>query len=38
MRLRLLGHVALSAAAPALAVLTGVAVTAFLLRRLARSW
>jgi hypothetical protein len=37
MRRRLLGLVALSAAAPALAVLTGVAVTVFLLRRLARS-
>src|SRR5918993_1022744 len=37
MRRRLLGHVALSAAAPALAVLTGVAVTVFLLRRVARS-
>jgi Sulfotransferase domain len=37
MRRRLLGHVALSAAGPALAVLTGVAATVFLLRRLARS-
>jgi Sulfotransferase domain len=37
MRRRLLGLVALSAAAPALAVLTGVAVTVFLLRRVARS-
>jgi Sulfotransferase domain len=37
MRRRLLGHVALSAAAPALAVLTGVAATVFLLRRVARS-
>jgi hypothetical protein len=37
MRRRLLGLVALSAAAPALAVLTGVAVTVFLVRRVARS-
>ena len=37
MRRRLLGHVALSAAAPALAVLTGVAVTVLLVRRVARS-
>ena len=37
MRRRLLGHVALSAAAPALAVLTGVAVTVFLVRGVARS-
>jgi hypothetical protein len=36
MRRRLLGHVALAAAAPALAVLAGV-VTVFLLRRVARS-
>ena len=37
MRRRLLGLVALSAAAPALAVLTGVAATVFLVRRVARS-
>ncbi len=37
MRRRLLGLVALSAAAPALAVLTGVAASVFLVRRLARS-
>ncbi|MDP9458535.1 MAG: sulfotransferase family protein [Actinomycetota bacterium] len=37
MRRRLLGLVALSAAAPALAVLTGVAAMAFLVRRVARS-
>ena len=37
MRRRLLGLVALSAAAPALAVLTGVAATAFLVRRVVRS-
>jgi Sulfotransferase domain len=37
MRRSLLGHVALSAAAPALAVLAGVVVTVFLLRRVARS-
>jgi len=36
MRRRLLGLVALSAAAPALAVLTGVAATVFLVRRAAR--
>jgi hypothetical protein len=36
MRRRLLGLVALSAAAPALAVLLGVAATVFLLRRVAR--
>ena len=37
MRRRLLGLVALSAAAPALAVLTGAAATVFLVRRVARS-
>ncbi|MGG7380811.1 sulfotransferase, partial [Escherichia coli] len=37
MRLRLLGLVALSAAAPALAVLAGAAATVFLARRVARS-
>jgi Sulfotransferase domain len=37
MRRRLLGLVALSAGAPALAVLTGVAATVFLVRRIARS-
>jgi len=37
MRRRLLGLVALSAAAPALAVLTGVAASVFLVRRVARS-
>ncbi len=37
MRLRLLGLVVLSAAAPALAVLTGVAATGLLVRRVARS-
>ena len=37
MRRRLLGLVALSAAAPALAVFAGVAATAFLVRRFARS-
>ena len=37
MRRRLLGLVALSAAAPALAVLLGVAATVFLVRRVARS-
>jgi len=37
MRRRLLGLVALSAAAPALAVLAGVAATVFLVRRVARS-
>jgi hypothetical protein len=37
MRRRLLGLVALSAAAPALAVLTGVAAVVFLVRRVARS-
>jgi hypothetical protein len=37
MRGRLLGLVALSAAAPALAVLTGLVATVFLLRRVARS-
>src|SRR5918997_1170749 len=37
MRRRLLGLVALSAAAPALALLTGVTASAFLVRRFARS-
>ena len=37
MRRRLIGLVALSAAAPAFALLTGVAATAFLVRRVARS-
>jgi hypothetical protein len=37
MRRRLLGLVGLSAAAPALAVLAGVAATVFLVRRVARS-
>jgi hypothetical protein len=37
MRRRLLGLVALSAAAPALAVLTGVAASVFLVRRVARA-
>jgi hypothetical protein len=37
MRRRLLGLVAISAAAPALAVLTGVAATVFLVRRVGRS-
>ena len=37
MRRRLLGLVALSAAAPALAVLTGIAAMVFLVRRAARS-
>ena len=38
MRRTLLGLVALSAAAPALAVLTGIAATVFLVRRVVRSW
>jgi hypothetical protein len=37
MRRRLLGLVALSAAAPALAVLAGLAATVFLIRRVGRS-